>query len=86
MKINLDTDISNIAYLEYMKNKCGKEEQKMNELSAQECYEYHKSAFGTWKEGNIKDVWLDNDGTLCVRYESGKWWHYKKNNTNIEYW
>jgi len=43
----------------------------------------HKKAFGEWKEGNVKKVWLDNDKTLCIEYQSGNWWHY---NEQGEWW
>lgn len=38
--------------------------------------EAHRRAFEVWREGNIEKVWLDADGTLCIQYESGSWWHY----------
>lgn len=40
-------------------------------------FESHKSAFENWREGEVKEYWIDDDGYLCIRYESGEWWHYK---------
>lgn len=49
--------------------------------------EEHKKAFGVWNEGAIKDVWTDEEGNLCIKYESGRWWHYrKKDNGELEWW
>lgn len=58
-----------------------------NELKkADYFYHLHKQAFGTWKEGSMKDCWRDAEGNLCICYESGKWWHYRENNGNVEWW
>lgn len=51
---------------------------KIEEL-AERCYAAHKSAAGTWDDGQPVKVWYDPDGNLCVEYESGKWWHYSNN-------
>lgn len=48
--------------------------------------EKHKEAFENWKEGVIADVWRDEEGNLCIRYESGKWWHYRRNADGVEWW
>lgn len=49
--------------------------------------EEHKKAFEVWSDGAIKEVWTDKDGNLCIKYESGNWWHYKKkDNGEIEWW
>ena len=28
-------------------------------------------------EGEPERAWKDCDGYLCIRYESGRWWHYR---------
>lgn len=55
----------------------------MMEEKAEKHFEAHKKAFETWQEGNIAKVWIDADGTLCIEYESGRWWHY---NDKGEWW
>lgn len=40
-------------------------------------YRRHKAGFGEWREGEPVKSWYDDDGNICVEYESGKWWHYK---------
>ena len=47
------------------------------EQRAIEAYKRHKQVFEEWQEGDIKEVWLDDRGVLCIRYESGNWWHYE---------
>ncbi len=46
------------------------------ESAVKECYEQHKAALEKWDKGEPVDYWLDN-GALCIRYESGEWFHYK---------
>lgn len=53
------------------------------EQKAIEAYTRHKAASETWSEGNIKRTWVDDDGNLCIEYESGRWWHY---NDKGEWW
>ena len=43
----------------------------------------HHEAFGKWEEGDRVEMWKDENGNTCVRYESGKWWHY---NEKGEWW
>lgn len=44
------------------------------------CYETHKKVFENWTEGKPIQYWEEPNGVMCVRYESGKWWHYRNNN------
>lgn len=46
----------------------------------------HASAFGVWTHGDIKDVWHDDAGVLCIRYADGCWWHYKDTGSGVEWW
>lgn len=49
-------------------------------------YQYHSSCFEEWQEGHPVDSWLDDEGTLCIRYESGKYWHYKQSGNEFTWW
>ena len=63
-------------------------EEKSNELSerAKIAMKRHKEFVENWKEGNITEIWLDDAGNLCVKYESGRWWHYKDLNLPFPTW
>lgn len=66
-----------------------KGESNMNEImkKAHAYAEQHKSVYDTWEEGEIINVWKDENGTLCIRYESGKWWHYRERSYGeVEWW
>lgn len=40
-----------------------------------------------WEEGEIASYWRDQNGVLCIKYQSGKWWHYRLwEPGGIEYW
>ena len=56
------------------------------ENDANEAFEEHKKAFDNWIYGPIRNAWHDEYGILCVEYESGYWWHYKKENNEIVWW
>lgn len=45
---------------------------------ASKVQEAHMAAVEDWQEGDIDDCWIDENGNLCVKYESGKWWHYNE--------
>ena len=47
------------------------------------CFANHKAASDGWEHGEPVKAWWDASGTLCIEYESGKWWHY---NANGEWW
>lgn len=40
-------------------------------------YREHKEAFENWEEGKPVDSWEEDGCDICIRYESGKFWHYK---------
>jgi len=46
----------------------------------------HKEATENWTDGTMECFWFDNDGNLCIRYSSGKWWHYKGTKEGYEWW
>ncbi len=47
--------------------------------------EKHKESFEEWSYGEPVKHWFDN-GVLCILYESGKWWHYRMKNGQVEWW
>ncbi len=46
----------------------------------------HKAVVSNWREGRIKKVWQDEDGNLCVEYNSGHWWHYRNLDKPVPEW
>ena len=47
----------------------------------------HMRTFENWQEGKVIEVWHDENNILCIKYESGKWWHYRLNDKNeVEWW
>lgn len=46
----------------------------------------HRQAFENWREGEISEYWTDENGNVCIRYESGKWWHYRGTDGVVEWW
>lgn len=52
------------------------------------CMKQHKEAVGQWQDGKITDYWEDPDRScICVRYGSGRWWHYRQNEAGeMEWW
>lgn len=47
------------------------------ELTAHKAYAAHRAAFADgWTEGIIAESWMDEEHHLCIRYQSGRWWHY----------
>lgn len=54
--------------------------------AAKKYYEIHKRAFEVWSEGEPVEIWNDENGILCIRYESGRWWHYKPSPKGLEWW
>lgn len=50
---------------------------------AEICMEEHKKIFENWNFGEIEKSWLDNENNLCIKYQSGNWFHY---NERGEWW
>lgn len=51
------------------------------------CVNAHQNAVEHWSEGKVVKIWKDENDTLCIYYESGRWWHYKKTKSGaIEWW
>lgn len=40
-------------------------------------YKRHKEFVDEWQEGEPVEAWKEEGCEICVKYESGKWWHYK---------
>lgn len=58
---------------------CRKEnDMKTDKEQVMRAFIFHKSTFENWQEGNPVDYWRDDEGNLCITYESGKWWHYRE--------
>lgn len=57
----------------------------MMEISTKdkECIMLHISNSEDLEEGKTTEVWKDEIGILCVKYENGKWYHY---NEKMEWW
>ncbi|XCP83596.1 hypothetical protein ABXS75_10925 [Roseburia hominis] len=55
---------------------------KMKQLAAR-AHAVHQKAVEKWQHGEIQDVWFDQEGHLCIRYQDGMYWHY---NERGEWW
>lgn len=49
-------------------------------------YNEHKGHFLEWNHGRPVKSWMDREGIFCIKYQDGKWWHYKEHNGNLEWW
>ena len=47
----------------------------MEEL-AEKMSKAHQNACETWEHGEVKKVWFDHSGNICIEYADGDWWHY----------
>lgn len=56
------------------------------EITAYKAFVAHKKAFDTWENGNIDKVWLDDNKNICIKYTSGKWWHYSVSKSGEWMW
>lgn len=55
----------------------GKENERRLIKLSKWAYQRHREAFENWNEGEPVEAWFDDDNNVCVKYQSGKWWHYK---------
>lgn len=62
-------------------------ERDVDSINIAKCAEAHMKAFETWPYGRKRETWKDEDGNICIRYATGKWFHYKidKNGT-VQWW
>lgn len=56
------------------------------EITAYKAYAAHRKAFDTWDNGNIDKIWLDDNKDICIKYTSGKWWHYSVSKSGEWMW
>ena len=56
------------------------------EITAYKAYVAHRKAFDTWENGNIDKVWMDDNKNICIKYTSGKWWHYSVSQSGDWMW
>ena len=63
------------------------ENKRIAEL-AQIAYKKHKKSYDSrWKYGEPIKAWMADDCEICVKYESGEWWHYSELDNDIPtYW
>lgn len=38
---------------------------------------------GSWDKGDIKGIWQETDGTVCISYENGQWFHYREEDGKV---
>lgn len=62
-----------------------RQEVKLTDFSVQQFFMQHKKALTIWKEGDPVKAWFENN-ILCIKYQSGNWWHYRLNNKKLEWW
>lgn len=61
----------------------------MNQISAElieRAYQCHCSSKEEWQEGQPVESWIDANGDICIRYESGEYWHYKPMVDGFMWW
>lgn len=51
----------------------------------------HQNSCEQWNEGLPVKTWIDGkdrgmDSIVCIAYESGRWWHYKKADNGFAWW
>jgi hypothetical protein len=46
----------------------------------------HISAVEGWGHGELHNVWVDDDGQVCIQYADGCWWHYHMENGELKWW
>lgn len=61
-------------------------ERMVDFMTAKQFYNFHRSQFDTWEHGEIKKTWIDENGNVCIMYQSGKWWHYKNKDGKVIFW
>lgn len=61
--------------------------ESMLSAKAKKYSQIHRKAFeNPYKLGEVKKVWNDEDGNFCILYTTGKWYHYRMNGENLEWW
>lgn len=56
-------------------------------VNVTKCKEAHMKAFEKWPYGRVLDSWTDEHGNICIKYMTGKWFHYKITDTGeVQWW
>lgn len=55
-------------------------------LIANQLYKIHKKTWESWPYEDIKKIWKDERGNICVKYKNGTWFHYSRKNGHLEWW
>lgn len=84
----LVVDKNGDALVFYMKDQSGEIENREPEKDpeALELAKSHREAYENWPEGQAVATWRDQDGTACIMYQTGRWWHYKQTDGGSEWW
>lgn len=60
--------------------------QKETKKAVDYAIQKHKSACEKWRFGEVKQVWFDEHGFLCIRYETEDWFHYTIENGHVTWY
>lgn len=63
-----------------------RDERRALEQAANRYADMHSMSVEEWLEGEPIRAWRDDDGTICVQYESGEWWHYRPTAEGLQWW
>ena len=56
------------------------------DMAVRACWEAHRAACEGWQEGEPVEAWREDGGVLCIRYASGRWWHYRETSSGGLEW
>ena len=49
-------------------------------------YQTHSRLLGGWPHGEPVKAWKDKYDNLCIKYESGTWFHYGFTGGRLQWW
>ena len=55
-------------------------------VTVEQAIQAHKTACEMWLHGNMTTSWVDDTGTLCIKYQDGTWYHYAVEDNCIVWW
>lgn len=55
-------------------------------ITLQQAVQAHEQAYTVWPHGDVAEHWTDDNGTLCIRYADGQWYHYATEDNTIVWW
>lgn len=58
-------------------NASDRKRQTVGWTAVERAYWQHRKCCEEWQEGEPERAWKDCGGYLCIRYKSGRWWHYR---------